>query len=124
LQKPLKGIRNIDLENNPISELEGYRDKMFEMFPALEVLDGLDKEGNDVYSDEGDEEPEFDEEGEDGIVDDDEEGEDFEEDEDYDDEEGEEDYGDEEDESEDALGKRGGGSSGNNQGQQQQPQKR
>ena len=108
------------MDTNPVTELDGYRDKMFEIFPTLEVLDGLDKDGNDVYSDEGEEEPEQDaEEGEEGIDDDDEEGEAFD-DEDYDDEDGEDDYGDEEDESEEGLGKRGG-EPGNHQGQ---PQKR
>ena len=33
-----------------MAEKEGYREKMFEIFADLEVLDGLDKDGNEVDS--------------------------------------------------------------------------
>lgn len=100
-------ICNLDLSGNPVAEKEGYREKVFEIFPDLEVLDGNDKEGNEVdsveedYDDEEDGEmEEIDEEtlkkmreqGFDLADDDEEYGEEFLDD----DEEGEdEDYGDE-----------------------------
>jgi hypothetical protein len=43
-------ICNLDLSGNPVAELEGYREKMFEIFPDLEALDGTDKDGNVVDS--------------------------------------------------------------------------
>ena len=61
LQKGLKSLSNINLVDNPISELDDYQKKMFEMFPQLEVLDGVDKEGAEVLSEE-DEEEEYGEE--------------------------------------------------------------
>lgn len=56
----------MSLIENPVSEQDGYVEKVFAMFPQLEVLDGLDKEGNEVLSEE-DEDEEYDEEyGEEG----------------------------------------------------------
>jgi Leucine-rich repeat len=106
----LQFLVNLDLSANPVSEKEGYKERVFEIFPKLVVLDGYDREGNDVMSeaedddDYGDEELE--QEGDEPVDgDDDEEGE-FEDD----GEEGEgdfdEDYDDEE-ASGDNLGKRG-----------------
>lgn len=57
----LKQLSNINLSENPISEEEDYKEKLFEMFPQLEVLDGVDKEGAEVLSEE---EEDYDEEGE------------------------------------------------------------
>jgi hypothetical protein len=102
-------ICNLSLEGNPVAEKEGYREKMFEIFADLEVLDGLDKDGNEVdsmddFGEEGEAEmEELDEETlkklrEQGfaVADD----EDYDDEEDFDDdgEEGEDDesYGDEE----------------------------
>ena len=48
----------MDLANNPVVEVEGYREKVFEMFPDLAVLDNYDREGEEYIS-------EDDEEGED-----------------------------------------------------------
>jgi Ran GTPase-activating protein (RanGAP) involved in mRNA processing and transport len=55
---------NIDLSGNPIAEKPDYREKLFEIFEDLEVLDGEDKEGNPIESeDDGEEgEAELDEE--------------------------------------------------------------
>lgn len=60
----IKGLTicNLSLAGNPVAEKEGYKEKMFELFEDLEVLDGQDREGNDVDS-EGD----FPEEGEDEM---------------------------------------------------------
>ena len=54
---------NLDLSENPIAAQENYRKKVFAIFEDLEVLDGEDKEGNIVESDDEDdgEEGEFDE---------------------------------------------------------------
>ena len=57
----LKQLSNINLSENHISEEENYKEKLFEMFPQLEVLDGIDKEGAEVLS-EDDEEEEYGEE--------------------------------------------------------------
>ena len=123
--EPLKGslFGNLSFAGNPIASKEDYREKMFELFPELQMLDGRNEEGESVASDDeidsdlyGDEEAgeeEIDEEtlkklreqGFDLAEDDDEDGEadygdDFEEGEDniYGDEDGEDDYDDEDDE--------------------------
>ena len=62
LQKGLESLSNINLVDNPISEQDDYQKKMFEMFPQLEVLDGVDKDGAEVLSEEEDEEDEYGEE--------------------------------------------------------------
>ena len=129
LQKGLKELSNINLEDNPICDQDDYKKTMFEMFPQLEVLDGVDKEGAEVLSEEDEEDDYGDEYGEevDGEGDYDEDnidpelrrkireqypngaGEDDYDDE-YGDEEGEGDYGEEEEEDDEEngnLGKRG-----------------
>lgn len=61
----LKGVMlgNLSLKGNPVADLEGYRDKMFEIFPELELLDGFDREGEEQESDE-DVDSDYGEEGE------------------------------------------------------------
>ena len=49
----------LDLTMNPVTEVEGYREKLFEAFPSLFALDGKDKDGTSVMVDD-----DFDEEGE------------------------------------------------------------
>lgn len=39
--KGLKELKNLDLGGNPVAEQEGYREKIFEMFSELVVLDNL-----------------------------------------------------------------------------------
>lgn len=46
-----KKLKNLDLGQNPITKIEGYRDKIFALLPELEVLDGHDKENQSVLSD-------------------------------------------------------------------------
>ena len=60
---------NLDLEGNDITKIEGYTAKMWEMFPNLAILDGKNKEGEEIMSQESDEEGEYG--GEDGEDEDD-----------------------------------------------------
>ena len=39
----------------PLTRLENYRDKVFELFPSLTALDGIDKDGNEYLSPDDDE---------------------------------------------------------------------
>ena len=41
---------NVDFSNNPVTDCERYRQKVFTLVPQIEVLDCLDKEGNEVNS--------------------------------------------------------------------------
>ena len=100
-------IKKINLEGNPlVSTNENYRDELFKLVPSLEVIDGINKQGNEVDSTlYGDEEEDDDGEYEDGeeagdISEDDEEGDE------EDDDEGGDDEGDEDDDDEDAPQKK------------------
>ena len=101
-------IKKINLEGNPlVSTNENYRDELFKLVPSLEVIDGINKEGNEVDSTlyGGEEEEDDDGEYEDGeevgdISEDDEEGDE------EDDDEGDDDEGDEDDDDEDAPQKK------------------
>ena len=46
------GLRQIDLAGSPLAQKENYREKIFEMFPKLELLDNLDEKGSEVKVDE------------------------------------------------------------------------
>jgi hypothetical protein len=49
----LKGFRQLlqlDLINNPVTKVAGYRNQVFTMFPSLSILDTLDKSGKDAYA--------------------------------------------------------------------------
>jgi hypothetical protein len=83
-------LESLDLTNNPICQIENYKDQIRAILPKLDVLDGFNKEGQEFISE--DEEDDEDDEEEDGESDD-EEGED---------EEEEEEDGEQEDESEDS----------------------
>jgi Leucine-rich repeat (LRR) protein len=39
--KGLEDLKNLDLVGNPVAELKDYREKIFEMFPELFVLDNV-----------------------------------------------------------------------------------
>jgi len=60
--KFLKEMNYLDLTENPVTKLEGYRDKVFEAMPNLIALDGKDKDGESVMVD--DEDDDYGEEGE------------------------------------------------------------
>jgi hypothetical protein len=49
-----KNLKNLDLEENAVTKIEGYRNKVFGLLPQLEVLDGHDAENNSVVSSEND----------------------------------------------------------------------
>lgn len=74
--KDLKKLERLELNDCELLEEEENRQKVFKMLPSLQVLNGMDKEGNDVdYSDEEmseDEESEEDSEEEDEESDDEE----------------------------------------------------
>mmetsp|Transcript_26672 Transcript_26672/g.48024 ORF Transcript_26672/g.48024 Transcript_26672/m.48024 type:complete len:185 (+) Transcript_26672:2-556(+) len=44
----LPNLLSLELEDNPVAEVEGYREKVFELCSSLEVLDGLNVEGQEV----------------------------------------------------------------------------
>lgn len=46
----MRQLLQLDLINNPVSKLAGYREKMFSIFPTITILDTLDKGGKDAYS--------------------------------------------------------------------------
>ena len=84
-------LESLDLSNNPLAAtVESYKDKLRELLPKLDILDGFNKEGQEVVSDEEEEEEE-DSEDDEEDGDEDEEGEEGEEgnEEDGDEEEGE-----------------------------------
>lgn len=50
---PLRGLRSLlqlDLLNNEVVKLPGYRAQVFTLFPSLSILDTLDKIGKDAYN--------------------------------------------------------------------------
>ena len=50
---PLTGMKQLlqlDLINNPVSKVPGFREQIFSMFPTITILDTLDKSGKDAYN--------------------------------------------------------------------------
>ena len=97
----------IDFSDCPVSKMEGYREKFYENFKNLKILDLCDKEGKEW--DEDDEEEEEPDEDDNGFIDDDLKNEEKEKDdeendgnngEDYDDDEDKEEYEEENEEEE------------------------
>ena len=48
--KTMKSLLQIDLLNNEVVKLPGYRAQVFSMFPSLSILDTLDKIGKDAFN--------------------------------------------------------------------------
>lgn len=48
--KSFRQLLQLDLLNNPVVNLPGYRAQVFSMFPSLSILDTLDKVGKDAYN--------------------------------------------------------------------------
>lgn len=48
----LKNLKNLDLENNEVTKIDGYKEKMWALFKdsALEILDNHNKEGEEAFS--------------------------------------------------------------------------
>ena len=65
LQSCLTELRNLDLIENKVTDEPDYREKVFGMFPELQVLDQLNKEGDEVLSE--DDEEDYGEEGEEDM---------------------------------------------------------
>lgn len=40
LQKEFKNLKNLDLFNNEVTNLDNYREKVFSLIPSLRCLDG------------------------------------------------------------------------------------
>ncbi len=55
-------IRELDFIDCPISNEPDYRKKLFELFPNLDVLDGIDKDGNVIEDEEDDDSENIEEE--------------------------------------------------------------
>ncbi|OMJ86420.1 hypothetical protein SteCoe_12080 [Stentor coeruleus] len=72
---PLTNLASIDLFNCPVTTVNGYAEKVFAVFKNLQVLDGLDKNGEEVSvaseDEEDDDDDEEDEDMNDFIEDDD-----------------------------------------------------
>lgn len=51
VQKSLARLKSLDLYSCPVTELPNYKEKMYEMFPKLQVLDGFDRSGHEVDED-------------------------------------------------------------------------
>lgn len=59
----LPNLLSLDLYGCPVTEIDGYRDRVFEMITSLQILDGYDADGEEVdINSEDDEEDEEDEE--------------------------------------------------------------
>ena len=56
----LKVIKELDFIECPIFNMQNYREKIYEMFPSLEILDSIDKDGIVVDNDEDDDDDEND----------------------------------------------------------------
>ncbi len=46
----MKQLLQLDLINNPLQKIPGYRSQVFSMFPSISILDTLDKGGKDAYN--------------------------------------------------------------------------
>lgn len=65
----LSGLTNLvslDLLDNAVTEAAGYKDKVYKMFPKLEILDGFTKDGEEYFSEEDED---YGEEGEEDMYD-------------------------------------------------------
>ena len=67
MQKELSKLVNLDLVGNPVvDKTDEYRTEMFQMFPQLLVLDTFDREGNEIFTEDEEEEGEAEGEEEEG----------------------------------------------------------
>lgn len=52
--KSLSGLKNLDLLQNEVTKVDGYKDAVFALIPSLEVLDGYNRDGEEVFSEDED----------------------------------------------------------------------
>lgn len=52
--KSLENLKHLEVANNPLSDTEECRSRIFSLLPSLELLDNQDREGNEVSDDEDD----------------------------------------------------------------------
>lgn len=50
----LKYLKNLDLEQNPVTKLYDYKLHIFRLIPSLQILDSHNKYGELVFSDDSD----------------------------------------------------------------------
>ena len=53
-QKQFKKLRSLDLLNCEVTNLDDYREKVFEMIETLEFLDGFDRDNQEAEEDDED----------------------------------------------------------------------
>ncbi|XP_011688685.1 PREDICTED: acidic leucine-rich nuclear phosphoprotein 32 family member A [Wasmannia auropunctata] len=81
--KEFKNLKSLDLFNNEVTNMDNYREKVFNLIPSLRYLDGYDADDCEVDSDGEDDEVNGNEDGEGGGNEDDSEEVSDEEDEDF-----------------------------------------
>jgi len=47
---PLDLLVHLDISENEVCNLENYKDKVYEILPNLQILDGHDRDGNSFLS--------------------------------------------------------------------------
>lgn len=50
--KSFPNLMQLDIDENPIAKIDDYRTKVYEALPNLNVLDGKNKDGESIYSEE------------------------------------------------------------------------
>jgi len=50
--KDFEHLMHLDIDENPIAKIEDYRNKIYAALPNLNVLDGKNKDGESIYSEE------------------------------------------------------------------------
>ncbi|XP_013385671.1 acidic leucine-rich nuclear phosphoprotein 32 family member B isoform X2 [Lingula anatina] len=98
----MPNLKNLDLFNCEVTNLENYREEVFRLLPKLQYLDGYDKDDKEAEEDDDEEDGEV--EGEDEDDEDDDDGEVEVTDEDDDDDEDEENVEDEDDDDDEEDG--------------------
>jgi len=63
--KSLKELHNLDLFNCEVTNIEGYKEKVFELLDSLLYLDGFDKNGQEADIEDGEEDSEGDDDDDD-----------------------------------------------------------
>jgi len=58
LQKEFSNLKNLDLFNCDVTQIENYREKLFGLIPNLKYLDGFDRDDKEAEDSEADEDEE------------------------------------------------------------------